>query len=111
MYFSDKIHEMNNEFVSLCQQHSVGELYVFGSSVTDQFDEERSDIDLLVEIEENDPLERGAKLMSLWDKLEEFFQRKVDLLTKATIKNPVLRKSIDATKVLVYDGRGQKVLI
>ena len=47
--------------------------------------------------------------MSFWDSMELFFGRKVDLLTDSSIKNPILRKSIDRTKVLVYERREQKV--
>jgi len=64
-----------------------------------------------VEIDDADPIERGEKLISLWDSFEQFFHRKVDLLTDSSIHNPYLRKSIDSTKILIYDGSGQKVLI
>ncbi|MGB8374478.1 MAG: nucleotidyltransferase domain-containing protein [Salegentibacter sp.] len=84
-------------------------LYVFGSATTAQFDEDTSDVDLLIEIDEKDPLERGVKLLAIWDKLEEFFQRKVDLLTPSSLRNPVLRKKIEATKVLIYDGKRQEI--
>lgn len=84
-------------------------MYAFGSAITDHFDETTSDIDLLVELEENDPLEKGEKLLAIWDKLEDFFQKKVDLLTYSSVKNPVLRKNIDATKILIYDGKKQEV--
>ena len=56
-------------------------------------------------------MERGELLISIWDKLEDFFGRKVDLLTSGSIKNPYLKKSIDATKVLIYDGSKEKVLV
>jgi hypothetical protein len=87
----------------------VKRLYAFGSSTTNLFDENSSDIDLLIEIDENEPLERSEKLLAIWDKLEKFFHRKVDLLTRSSIKNPILRKNIDATKILIYDGKRQKV--
>jgi predicted nucleotidyltransferase len=80
-------------------------------SITDRFSEQSSDIDLVVEIDIEDPIERGEMLMSLWDKLEAFFERKVDLLTYASIKNPVLKENIDRTKTLIYDRSGQKVLV
>ncbi|WP_445735073.1 nucleotidyltransferase family protein [Mariniflexile sp.] len=99
------------EFLSLCKSHNVKNLYAFGSSITNQFDEDSSDIDLLIEIDNDDPIERGENLMSIWDKFEQFFQRKVDLLTNSSIKNPVLRKSIDSTKILIYDGKEQKISI
>ena len=95
----------------LCKDHNVKYLYAFGSSVTDSFDFNKSDIDLLVEIDSEDPIDRGEKLLELWDLFEIFFRRKVDLLTDSSIHNPFLRKSIDATKILIYDGSGPKILI
>jgi len=103
MFVKDEISIRRKDFEALCQSHKVKYLYAFGSSVTDRFDPEKSDIDLLVEIDDNNPLERGEKLISLWDLLENFFHRKVDLLTESSVKNPYLRKSIDSTKVLIYD--------
>jgi hypothetical protein len=107
----EQISKKQNDFASLCKSHNVKYLYAFGSSVTDKFNPRKSDIDLLVEIDSPDPLDRGEKLLSLWDLFESFFKRKVDLLTESSIRNPFLRKSIDSTKVLIYDGSGQKVLI
>jgi hypothetical protein len=111
MVIKDEILKKLNDFNSLCQSHKVKSLYVFGSSTNDSFNSESSDIDLLVEIEDEDPIERGEKLMSFWDHAESFFNRKVDLLTESSLRNPFLRKSIDSTKVLIYDGSGQKILI
>ncbi len=99
------------DFLAICKTHNVRNLYAFGSSITDQFNEETSDIDLLIEIDSDDPIERGENLISIWDKFEHFFQRKVDLLTNTSIKNPVLRQSIDSSKILIYDGQEQKVSI
>ena len=98
-----------DEFVALCRTHDVDTLYVFGSSTSDRFDEAKSDIDLLVELKTEDPVERGEKLMDLWEKFEMFFQRKVDLLTNKSLRNPILKKSIDASKILIYDGQRQEV--
>lgn len=111
MIISDEISKRLEDFKVVCSNHRVKYLYAFGSSVTDSFDSETSDIDLLVEIDDPDPIERGEKLISLWDTFEDFFHRKVDLLTDSSIRNPFLRKSIDSTKILIYDGSRQKVLI
>jgi uncharacterized protein len=107
MIIKDEISKHQKDFTILCKSHEVKYLYAFGSSVTDRFDVNRSDIDLLVEIDSKDPIDRGEKLLSLWDLFEVFFSRKVDLLTDSSIRNPFLRKSIDSTKVLIYDGSGQ----
>lgn len=109
MYLKDKIQERIQEFLTLCKAHKVKSLYAFGSSVSDRFNETHSDIDLIIEIDSNDPIERGEFLMSIWDQLELFFQRKVDLLTYKSIKNPFLRKNIDATKTIIYDGEKQQI--
>lgn len=105
MIVKDEILKNLADFNASCLNHNVKYLYAFGSSTTDRFDSEKSDIDLLVEIDTPDPLERGEKLLSLWDTFESFFQRKVDLLTDSSIKNPYLRKSIDSTKILIYEGK------
>ena len=111
MIITDEISKHLKDFESLCANHSVKYIYAFGSAVTNHFDKKNSDFDLIVEIDEIDPIERGEKLISLWDTFENFFNRKVDLLTDSSIKNPFLRKSINSTKVLIYDGSRQKVLI
>ena len=106
MIILEEISKELNVFKTLCKTHKVKYLYAFGSSTTNKFDFDKSDIDLLVEIDSQDPLERGENLISLWDTFEEFFHRKVDLLTEDSIRNPYLRKSIDSSKVLLYEGRG-----
>ncbi|MDO5664010.1 MAG: nucleotidyltransferase domain-containing protein [Bacteroidia bacterium] len=112
MIIKDEISKKADDFTELCKSHNVVSLYAFGSSVTDdKFNQETSDIDLLVEVDTADPLERGENLLSLWDAFEIFFNRKVDLLTDSSIKNPYLRKSINATKVLIYDGKRTQVFI
>jgi len=107
MIIRDQISKKKNDFILLCKSHNVKYLYAFGSSTNERFDIKSSDIDLLVEIDSSDPLDRGEKLISLWDLFENFFNRKVDLLTESSIRNPYLKKSIESTKVLIYDGSGE----
>jgi uncharacterized protein len=107
--FFESISKNEAEFRSLCQAHDVKTLHAFGSMLNDSFDEQRSDIDLLVELDTQDPIARGQNLMNLWEQFEGFFKRKVDLLTNSSIKNPILRKHIDASKILIYDRKGQEV--
>jgi hypothetical protein len=44
-------------------------------------------------------------IINVWNTFEEFFQRKVDLLNHASIKNYIPRNSIGATKILIDDGK------
>jgi len=98
-------------FLKLCNEHDVKSLYAFGSSATGNFNEDTSDIDLLVELATPDPIERGENLMDLWEKFEHFFNRKVDLLTSTSIRNSILRTNIETTKIFIYDGQRQKVSV
>ena len=109
MNLKDSIKSNSSEFLTLCQSHDVKTLYAFGSSINERFNETTSDIDLLVEIETKDPIKRGENLIDLWDKFEKMFQRKVDLLTSSSIKNPILKRNIDSSKILIYDGKERKV--
>ena len=105
------INEKYTDFVALCRMHRVDKIYAFGSSITDSFNPNSSDIDLVVKVDIQDPADRGEALLSLWDKLEALFKRKVDLLTDESIKNPYLRANIDRTKKLIYDREGEQVLV
>lgn len=96
------IKENQNNLVILCEQHNVNKLYLFGSATTSKFNEE-SDIDLIVDIAEKDPVEKGLLLLNFWDKAEILLKRKVDLLTEKKIDNPYFYKSIEATKQLIYE--------
>lgn len=88
---------------TLCQSHEVKSLYVFGSVLTNQFDE-TSDIDFIVDFHTEDPIEYSDLYFSLKAKMEELLGRNIDLLELRGIKNPYLLSEINQTKSLVYDG-------
>ena len=111
MVIMNLIKEKYSEFVDLCRSHKVNKIYAFGSSITDHFDPETSDIDIVVSIDIEDPADRGEALLSLWDKLEALFKRKVDLLTEDSIRNPYLKSNINRTKKIIYDREGEKVFV
>lgn len=98
-------------FVELCQAHRVEKMYAFGSSITDRFNPQTSDIDLVVKVDVAEPADRGETLLSLWDHLELLFERKVDLLTEESIRNPYLKRTIDRTKKLIYDRSREEVIV
>ncbi|WP_214071363.1 nucleotidyltransferase domain-containing protein [Mucilaginibacter sp. dw_454] len=99
----------SKNFIAICKSHKVKELYIFGSAVNGNFTD-KSDLDVLVEINEPDPLIRGELLLSLWNELELYSNRKVDLLTSSSLRNPYLLESINNTKRLLYDGSKEEVL-
>ena len=87
----------------LCTLNGVKSLYAFGSVLTSRFDE-GSDIDLIVDLKEKDPLEYTEKYFSLKFGLEDLFGRSVDLLEERADLNPIVRKGIERSKVVIYEG-------
>lgn len=111
MFLAEAIHSQHDKFLTLCIRHRVKKLYAFGSVITTRFDIVNSDIDLLVEIKENDPIVKGDLLLDFYAELQLFFDRRVDLLTDQPIQNEYLKESVDQSKVLIYDGEREEVLI
>jgi uncharacterized protein len=94
----------NNEIQlsELCQKYSVEKLYLFGSAVTDQFNDS-SDIDFAVVFKNTlDPIGRGEAYFDLLEALEKLFNRKVDLVSYEVVKNPVFKEELDKTKLTLY---------
>ena len=81
--------------------NKVKSLFAFGSILKESFNE-ASDIDLVVEIDDNNPLSYSEKYFNLKFQLEKLFNRNIDLLEERSLKNPYLKSEIDKTKVLVY---------
>ena len=90
-----------NDIEKLCSTHSVKFLYVFGSSITDRFSD-TSDIDLLVRFSPIDLKNYFSNFLDFKSQLESVFHRKVDLVEEQTVKNPILKNSIERTKMLIY---------
>jgi predicted nucleotidyltransferase len=89
--------------VTICKEHRVSSLFVFGSVVTDSF-QEGSDIDFIVDFSGVTLNEYADNYFSLKHALEKIFDRRIDLLEEKAITNPFLRQSIDATKQVVYEA-------
>ncbi len=103
MNLPDEIKNKLDKLFELCNKYKVARLFVFGSLSKGNFNSETSDIDLIVELEDLPPVEKGENLMRFWSELEELFTRKVDLLTLKNLKNPYLKKEIENSKLLLYD--------
>ena len=85
----------------LCDANNVKSLFAFGSVTNNKFNAD-SDIDLVVEILENDPLSYADNYFNLKLQLEKLFKRHIDLLEQKAIKNPYLKSQIETTKILIY---------
>jgi len=90
-----------DQIKALCDTNRVISLFAFGSVTTDRF-KPKSDIDLVVDIEDNDPFSYSDSYFNLKFELEQLLEREIDLLEQKAIKNPFLKQQIEKTKVLVY---------
>lgn len=84
-----------------CLANQVKTLFAFGSVTNNRFKAE-SDVDLVVDIVETDPLIYSDYYFNLKATLEEILDRNVDLLELKAIRNPFLKEEIDQSKILVY---------
>ncbi len=85
----------------LCEQHYVARLSVFGSVLTQNFNES-SDIDFLVQFSGVDQNNYFDNFLDFKESLESLLGRNVDLLEEQTLKNPILIRSIERNKKLLY---------
>ena len=88
--------------IELCQRYRVAELDVFGSATTDDFDEEKSDIDFLVQFDETDKHDRFDNFFNLLEELKQLFHRPVDLVEPGGLKNPYFIEMVNKTKRKIY---------
>ena len=104
------IQNNKNEIIALCEKYSVDELYAFGSVLKDTFTKE-SDIDLLVRFGDVNLFDFFDNYMDFKESLENLFNRTVDLLEIQTLKNPILKRSINDEKTLIYGRTDSKVVV
>lgn len=89
------------ELHRLCEKYDVNTMYLFGSATSDHFNE-TSDIDIIISFKDL-PFEKYTdNYFELHEKLEELFNRKVDLLTERSLSNPYFIQSIEKSKQLLY---------
>lgn len=90
------------EIAALCRRHHVRRLAVFGSATRNDFDPERSDVDLRVEFGPIQIEEYADNYFDLRESLVTLFGREVDLVSAREIRNPYLREEIERTQETLY---------
>ncbi len=98
----DLIQNKLDEIVTACKNHHVDAIALFGSAAKNAMHED-SDIDLLVEFSNDiNVLNYADNYFSLLDQLQEILDRKVDLVSSRSLKNPVLKEEVYQSKVDLY---------
>lgn len=99
-----KLIELNiKSIIALCERYRVKKLAVFGSILTDCFNDD-SDVDLLVDFDttNHEKWDYVTNYFDFRDSLENLFGRKVDLIEDKGIRNPLFRKFINKQKQIIY---------
>lgn len=99
-----KLIELNLQHIfDLCRLHKVKSLAVFGSILTDRFND-HSDVDMLVDFEpiDHDKFDYVSNYFDFRDALERLFNRKVDLIEEKGLRNRFLIANINRTKQTIY---------
>ena len=90
---------------ALCEKYRVNRLYVFGSILTDRFND-RSDVDFSVDFDKDkissEKLDWADLFFNFLHDLERLLNRKVDLVFDNSIRNQYFRNELDRTKRLIY---------
>lgn len=91
---------LREKIVEFCHRWQVTELAIFGSALRDDFDA-LSDIDILVSFSDAAEITL-LDLAQMQIELERLFNRPVDLVEKAALRNPYRRREILETSQVVY---------
>lgn len=91
---------------SFCKRHRIKSFALFGSILSDDFNE-KSDVDVIVEPDSEDRFIDFGEECLMVDDLEAIFGRKVDMLEKKSLAriHPARRESIESTAKVIYDAK------
>ncbi len=99
-----KLRELNmQKIIDLCKKYRVKNLSVFGSILTDRFNE-GSDVDLLVNFDttNHEQWDYVSNYFNLQDEFEKLFGRKVDLVEEKGLRNKYFIANVNRTKHQIY---------
>lgn len=85
-----------------CQRHHVARLHVFGSVLRSDYRPGESDIDLLVEFQPLDASSLYKTYFALLNDLRQGLASRVDLVMADAVRNPVVKRTIEASKQEIY---------
>ncbi|MFH1379559.1 MAG: nucleotidyltransferase domain-containing protein [bacterium] len=100
---------MNNykdKLNAVCSKFNLKKLDLFGSAATSKFGP-NSDIDFLVEFNDEHKVNLFDKYFDLKDELHNIFQRSVDIVIEHSVRNPFFKKRINKTRKPIYDRRNK----
>lgn len=99
-FVSDK----RDAIAAVARKHGVLRLFLLGSGLLNDFDQQRSDLDFLVEFEAKSPSDHANSYFGLMEDLEELLGLPIDLIEPGPISNPYFRAEIESTRRPLYEA-------
>lgn len=97
------ISQNNTRLIALFKKNKVKKAYVFGSILTEKFNDV-SDIDFIIDFEENlNHVEKGMFWWELHDELRVLLKKEVDIVNQHKISNPYFLEEINRTRKMIYE--------
>ncbi|MEW6266023.1 MAG: nucleotidyltransferase domain-containing protein [Thermodesulfobacteriota bacterium] len=94
------IEEHLQDIEKICRELRVKRLDLVGSASRDDFQPEKSDIDVLIEFDGLDRL--FDRYFELKTRLEKQLGRRVDVIQESAVKNPYVRMGLNRRRVQIY---------
>ena len=98
-----EINQQQANLASLCRRFRVRRLQLFGSAASGRFVPATSDLDFIAEFADTQAADYADRFIDFAESLEKLFNRRVDLLTKRSIRNRYFRAEVERTARVIYE--------
>ena len=103
-----EIDQQQANLAKLCRRYRVKQLQLFGSAVKGTFMPATSDLDFIAEFADTQAGDYADRFLDFAEALEALFNRRVDVLTKRSIRNRYFRDEVERTARVIYEDPNQK---
>ena len=105
-----EVEQKRQALAELCRRYRIRRLRLFGSAATGTFAPEASDLDFVAEFADTQSADYADRYFDFAEALERLFNRRVDVITQRSIRNPYFRAEVQKTAQVVYEDHTQKTL-
>lgn len=98
----NQLREKAADLSAACRRFGVERLDLFGSAVTGAFDPATSDLDFLVEFDPSARDQAFDNYFGLKERLSALLSFPVELVTRRSLRNPILIDEIERNRTPVY---------
>jgi len=98
----DLLEQHRSEIERLCRKYRINRLELFGSAARGDFDFAKSDLDFFVEFEDLGWKGSSERYFGLLHGLEDLFGRKIDLVERKAVTNPLFLQVADGDRHTIY---------